>query len=298
MKKKISPFIILFFILLQPVSFALETGEYAWRGYSIQLVEIQEKPMFAPAGMKDDERAVALKLKVPEALTDDKALSHALYESACLRDESSKVYKPGAATIKDNILTYLFAIPRTLDIRTLTLSFEEEAAGSLAAHLGKWSEADRRFTLPGNITRDSTMDDIIALLGENNTEQETITEGISILSKKDGPSEAGKMLTGYIFRHEELICFIHAYSDNSGSEEERYGELCTALSGLHGEANYADSDRVSQCIAALGVQPDMLDELEAAPWCAWMLPDQNTLVFTGIIQGVGVLCMNVARLLK
>lgn len=298
MKKKISILIVLFFILSLPVSFALETGEYAWRDYSIQLVEIQEKPMFAPAGMKDDERAVALRLKVPETLAADKALSHALYESACLRDESGQICKPGAATVKDGILTYLFAIPRALDIRTLTLSFEEETSGSLQAQLGKWSEADQCFTLPGNITWDSTMDDVTALLGKDNVKKATMFEAIPILySPKTVKWEQGEMFTGYGFKDDKLV-FAAQEVQKDNAKGGFYEELRTLLTKMYGEANLTDFSRIAALLTTLGMPSETLLQIEASPWQAWMLPDQYTLAMLVNFQGNGVIYFNTARLLK
>lgn len=57
-----------------------------------------------------------------------------------------------------------------------------------------------------------------------------------------------------------------------------------------------DFSRFSACTAPLGVSPDDLRGLEAAPWRAWLLPDRNTLVFAADQQGIGVVYLNTARL--
>lgn len=142
MKKQIS-FLIICLLLLAPLlpsAFALEAGEYTWREHTIRLIEVQENPMLAPADMKDGDRAIGLRLEVPEAIASDEALSHTLYEAARLTDESGQSYKPGAALAKDNVLTYLFAVPEALELSTLRLMFEGEAkaAGNLKAFVGDW----------------------------------------------------------------------------------------------------------------------------------------------------------------
>ena len=298
MKKKAFSLAVLLFILLLPVSFALEMGEYTWCDYSIRLVEIQENPMFAPAGIKDDERAVALKLEVPEALAADKVLSHALYESACLKNENGQICKPGAATVKDGVFTYLFAIPKTLDIRTLTLSFEEETSGSLQAQLGKWSEADQRFILPGNITWESTPDDVTALMGKDNVKKATMYEVIPILFSQEVVKwEQGEMFSGYGFKDEKLV-FVAQEIQKDNADEGFHEELRALLSTMYGKTNLTDFSQIAALLTTLGIPSETLLQVEASPWQAWMLPDQNTLAMLVNFQGNGVIYFNTARLLK
>lgn len=140
MKKKTCLLFTLLLVLLLAFASALETGEYIWQNHSIQLVKIEEKPFFAIASMKKDERALGIVLEVPKALELDNFLSHAMYKSACLTDESGQVYKPGAAMLKGNTFTYLFAIPKELDNSSLRFKFEGETPANniLKDFAGEW----------------------------------------------------------------------------------------------------------------------------------------------------------------
>lgn len=404
MKKKICLLMSLFLVLPVWLTFALETGDYTWQNYTIQLAEIQEKPMFAPADMKDDERALGLVLKVPETLATDETLSHALYESACLTDENGQVYRPGAAMSKDGTFTYLFAVPKALDSSSLRLMFEEVSASNtlqifvgdwegqsgniyltftvnedgsgqytfeqsgyresypvhlsaddnsfavdipennalsitdcrgtwqytnevltlnvvttfkggrqfkysipcrrmkdssngLEAQLGKCPETDKVFFLPGNITWDSTADDIAAFLGKENLEQGNLFENSSVLfTPKAIPWDQGETLTGYGFQHDKLIFIAQELRRTGLNREEFFNELCDTLSKMYGETNLSNFGQISSYLTAINISPENLLELENAPWCAWILPDQNTLVFALDYLEVGIIYLNTARL--
>ncbi len=411
--KKIVSFLItisLLLTLLLPAVFALETGDYTWRNHTIRLAEIQDKPMFAPADMKDNERALGLVLEVPGTLAADETLRHALFESACLKDENGQAYKPGAAMSKGNTLTYLFAFPKTLDVSALSLSFGEEVPTSnilkdfvgewegqhddihltftvnedgsgqyifeqsgyresypvrLSADnntftvdipadnalsitscggfweyrdevltllvvttfksgkqftyiipcrrvekkgattdssvpdlpLGRWLEMDLRFILPGNLTWDATAADVTALLGEN-MQQGQMSENITALAGQGTPWEESAVTLGYLFQKDDLVCLIQTFQNKDIGKDEVYDKLCTTLRGMYGNANITDFDQIAPFAAALNIPSADLAHLETVPWCAWMLPDQNTLVYLANSHSIGIMYFNTARLQK
>ena len=390
--------------LLLPPAFALEPGEYTWQGHTIRLIEVQDPPMFAPADMKNGDRALGLRLEVPEALAADQNLSHALYKAARLTDADGQSYKPGAALAKDNVLTYLFAVPKALDVSTLRLSFEGEVAAEnslktfvgdwegqsgdihlsfsvhedgsgryafdqagyhesyavqlntddhtftvdipknntlsivsckgtwqyeddvltlnvvttfaggrqfkysipckrvdeapaddLNALFGAWSEADARFAMHNGVTWTSAPEDIAALIGETNLQRQEMPDGKGFVlgDKKALVWKGCEINTLYFFQQEKLSCVVHGFVH---SDEAIYEALCGALAEMYGEPNMTDFSRFSACAASLGASPDDLRGLEAAPWRAWLLPDQNTLVFAADQQGICVVYLNMARL--
>ena len=390
--------------LLLPPAFALETGEYTWQGHTIRLIEIQDPPMLAPADMKDGDRALGLRLEVPEALATDKALAHALYEAARLTDAGGQSYKPGAALAKDNVLTHLFAVPASLDVSALNLSFEEKtatedslkvfvgdwegqsgdirlsftvhedgsgryafeqagyhesyavqlnaddrtftvdipknntlsivsckgtwqyesgvltlnvvttfaggrqfkysipckrvdgaSADDLNALFGGWSAADARFAMHNGVTWASTQEDIAALIGETNLQRQEMPDGKGFVlgDKKALVWKGCEIHTLYFFQQEKLACVARGFVH---SDEAIYEALCGALAEMYGEPNMTDFSRFSACTAPLGVSPDDLRGLEAAPWRAWLLPDRNTLVFAADQQGIGGVYLNTSRL--
>lgn len=304
MKKNACILICLLLTALLLPAFALETGEYTWQGHTVRLIEVQENPMLAPTDMKDGDRALGLRLEVPEALAADKDLAHALYEAARLTDANGQSYKPGAALAKDNVLTHLFAVPASLDVSALRLSFEGEAAAEdslkapaddLNALFGAWSEADARFAMHNGVTWTSAPEDIAALIGETNLQRQEMPDGkVFVLSDKKALVWKGcEIHTLYFFQQEKLACVARGFVHD---DDAVYEALCGALAKMYGEPNITDFSRVSACAAPLGASPDNLRGLEAAPWRAWLLPDRNTLVFAADHQEVGILYLNTARL--
>ncbi|MGI6689191.1 MAG: hypothetical protein ACOX6Y_12755 [Christensenellales bacterium] len=158
MKKIVCLLMSLLLILSLPAALAIETGEYTWQNYTVQLVEIEEKPFFAPADMKEGERPLSIVLEAPKAVALDNALSHAMYKSACLMDESGRVYKPGVLMTKENTFTYLFAIPKELDSASLCLTFEGEAPASdaLKAFVGDWEGQSGDIHLTFTVNEDGS----------------------------------------------------------------------------------------------------------------------------------------------
>lgn len=405
MKKKACILVCLLLTALLLPAFALEPGEYTWQGHAVRLIEVQESPMLAPADMKDGDRAIGLRLEVPAALAADQALSHALYKAARLTDASGQRYTPGAALAKDNVLTYLFAVPKSLDVSALRLSFEGEAAAEdslktfvgdwegesrgihlsftvhedgsgryafdqagyhesyavqlnaddhtftvdipknnklsivsckgtwqyedgvltlnvvttfaggrqfkysipckrsdgasaddLNALFGAWSDTDARFAMRNGVTWASTPEDIAALVGETNLRRQEMPDGKSffLIDEKALVWKGHKAYTTYFFRQEKLACIARFF--RSGNGEAIYEVLCGALTGMYGEPNMTDFSRIAASTAPLGASPDDLRVLEAAPWHAWLLPDQNTLVFAANHHDIGVVYLNMARL--
>jgi hypothetical protein len=166
------------------------------------------------------------------------------------------------------------------------------------APLGRWLEADLRFILPGNLTWDATTADITALLGEK-MQQGQISENTSALAGLGTSWEENAVTLGYLIQNDELVCLIQTFQNKDIDKEEVYDKLCTTLRGMYGDANLTDISQIAPYVAAIDIaSAEDLAHLESVPWCAWMLPDQNTLVYLADSYGIGIMYFNTARLLK
>lgn len=159
MKKLLCTLCCLAMVLgLFPAALAIDQDEYSWREYTVKLLEILDPPMFAPADMTDDQRAIALRLEMPQALADDEALADAIYHEALLTDRDGHSYKPGAALQKENVLTYLYSIPKDADLDALRLSFAGEtpaaSAVNFAAFAGTWEGQTGNIHLTFTVQKD------------------------------------------------------------------------------------------------------------------------------------------------
>lgn len=114
-------------------AFAITEGDYVWNDQTITVTAINTTPMFAPAGITSNQRAIAIDMLVSTELWQDDAISDALFAKTRLEDGNGASYAPGAAmsSTKNPTMTYLFAIPKNADIDGLQLVFQSE--GSAAA---------------------------------------------------------------------------------------------------------------------------------------------------------------------
>ena len=108
-----------------------------WREYEVELNEIKNGGMFAPADMKDNEYCVTVEMTLPEELAADSDLTHAMYEEILLTDLAGNTYAAGASLSKDLTKSFLFAVPETVAMEDLTVSFGASAdSGEAEAALG------------------------------------------------------------------------------------------------------------------------------------------------------------------
>lgn len=140
---------------LFPAALAIEQGEYSWREYTVKLMEVVDPSRFAPANIQDGQRAIALRLEMPQTLVKDEALADSIYHDALLTDGDGHNYKPGAALQKGSVLTYLYAIPKDADLDALSLGFDAEApAVSLADFAGTWEGQSGNIHLTFTVQED------------------------------------------------------------------------------------------------------------------------------------------------
>ena len=176
----------------------------------------------------------------------------------------------------------------------------ENGPNSLEAKLGKCMDADHRFVLPGNITWESTIADVAALTEGRYIEQgRSLAKGVLLLlNKRAAPWKEGTIRSGYCFRDDELVFAVQEIRNKINTNEGFFNEFRATLSSVYGEPSLSDFSQIYQCMAVLGFPSEELTEIESAPWCAWMLPDQNTLAFAMGFKGTAIFYFNTARLLK
>ncbi len=170
----------------------------------------------------------------------------------------------------------------------------------LEERVGRWSEADGQFLLPGRISWQSSASDVRAYLGEKESDQsgagETPAEVFSIEPISWDEVQSNPR---YYFRQGKLAALAQEFAHLYGRRNILYAELCYALSKACGEANITDFSLVLPCLQALeSIPAEAIPEIEASLWQAWMLPDQNTLVFVFNQDkgGMGVAYFNSGRL--
>ncbi len=144
---------IIFFASAQ----AAVEGDYVWNGYTLTIHEINEKPMFAPAGMPEDHRAIGIEFKVPSEVMDSEDLGAMLYNQARLMDAEGNFYAPGAATSQStaSVLTLYVGIPKDGKIEDMTLEFVEDA-GIPAEYVGDWKGGANGIDLSFTIREDGS----------------------------------------------------------------------------------------------------------------------------------------------
>ena len=143
MKKLICALCCLALLLaLLPAALAIEQGEYTWQGHTIKLLEIMDPSRFAPAGMKDNQRAIALQLEVPPTPIGKMQMVQAIFSDARLTDSDGHSYMPGTALLKGDVITHLYAIPKDVRLDTLKLHFSGERKAAAAVNFedfaGTW----------------------------------------------------------------------------------------------------------------------------------------------------------------
>ena len=116
---------------------AAEPGTYTWEGHTIEVTEIGKGGLFAPANMTADDYCVSVGMKVDDELWQNEELGSALYAETVLTDAEGNVYAPGAALkgSKDPTRTYLFAVPKGIEISELTLRFGSETSEGRKAYI-------------------------------------------------------------------------------------------------------------------------------------------------------------------
>ncbi|MDL2319368.1 hypothetical protein LJC74_09945, partial [Eubacteriales bacterium OttesenSCG-928-A19] len=159
---------LLALLLVAGSALAITEGDYDWEGEVIA-VTVDEAPMFSPAGTAEDERGLALELMVSDALLADAARLDALYAQARLVMEDGTVIAPGTAMQRGEApqLTYLYAVPRDVEVSSLTLEFGAEG-GIPAEYIGMWQGTVDNISLSFIVEADGT--------GEYTFEQSGYTE--------------------------------------------------------------------------------------------------------------------------
>lgn len=155
------------------------------------------------------------------------------------------------------------------------------AAPVLKDFLGRWSAEDQQLIFRDAITWDTTLDELKELkelAGEEKLTEFVVGEDILLLLSQEiialDQDLAGPV--GYVFL-EGTLAFV-GYEvkpkENGGSTYER---ICSALSGLYGEATITDWKRVSSYMLQVSSDPAFVSGMESSPWRAWLLPDEKTL---------------------
>ena len=162
MKKAMSLILalVLSLVLLSTALAVTEGTMYGWiNDLVIKVKAVNTKPMFAPAGITDDQYPLAVELTVSNEIWEDENLYHELYGQAKLVDENGVSYAPGAATSKDQTLTLLFAVDKGVEVDTLTLQFIAEAASGMPEeYVGKWAGSVNDINLSFDVGADGTGD--------------------------------------------------------------------------------------------------------------------------------------------
>jgi hypothetical protein len=94
-----------------------------FNGGSCQITEIDLNPMWAPAGMKENEKAFSLQFKYTlDSGVDSEVVGTALYDEGQFVTADGKTYKAGAAMSNEDEFIYILtvAVPKDLDVGTLS----------------------------------------------------------------------------------------------------------------------------------------------------------------------------------
>ncbi len=160
MKKLFSLAVSLCLILFAlPSALAIDEGEYAWQTFTLTLIGVDTKPMFAPGDMKADEHALAVSVEAPTEVVSDAALCDALYAQARLVGADGAAYAPGALLSMENKLTFVFALPKGVDADALAFQLTEAAAATAAMpdeYVGDWQGASGNINLAFTVNPDGT----------------------------------------------------------------------------------------------------------------------------------------------
>lgn len=124
-------------LLWSSAALAITEGPYDFEGDTLHIT-LNEKPMFAPADIQADQRALGLQIEVPEGFLDAEGKYDALYSQLTLSDQDGKRYSPGAATSREDSpqLTFYYAVDGQVETDALEIVF---AASVPAEYVGSWA---------------------------------------------------------------------------------------------------------------------------------------------------------------
>lgn len=126
---------IVVFLILTPLAAVAQTdaktaGTINFDGGSCKITEINTRPMWAPAGMKENEKAFNLHFNytLKEGI-DTESLSQ-LYDKGEFVTPDGKRYKASASMLghDNNLYILSVAVPKTVDIGTLNFVLNKQKA--------------------------------------------------------------------------------------------------------------------------------------------------------------------------
>ena len=110
-----------------------EETPLTWRDYTVTVTGMDTGGFFAPADMTADEYCVSLHLVPDEALAPSDDLVKELYAELLLQDAEGNTYQAGVLLSSDSERTFLYAIPKTVELDQLTVVFADAAAAEETA---------------------------------------------------------------------------------------------------------------------------------------------------------------------
>ncbi|MEA4898715.1 MAG: hypothetical protein VB115_10775 [Christensenellaceae bacterium] len=239
----------------------------------ISIASVNEKPMFAPAGMTDEQRAVMISLSMPPAFLDDLKAKGAEISSEFFLLSAEGLFKPGAVTQmdgEDGLMTVnlIIAIPKAGALEDHRLIFNGQArtlvfaddAETVPAH----AEGDVAFTVGGVVYTVCRLDDAPALALPNRLDGH---EGHAVAFSYTVPAAQAKDANAQLYSNTWLLQpdgrEVHVYSnaDNLGNPYELYfglsdgvllNECVLAVRTDDGEKLFALSDDAKAAFEARG----------------------------------------------
>ena len=96
------------------------------KGATCQVSELILRPMFAPAEMKDSDKAfmVRFSYKLNDGVTSD--VLSVLYDEGRFVAPDGNSYKAGASIVNDTLYSLVVAVPKDVDVETLTFEFRKQ----------------------------------------------------------------------------------------------------------------------------------------------------------------------------
>jgi hypothetical protein len=126
---------------VSPARAAQSPATIRFNGGSCQISALNTRPPFAPADMKEGEKAFMLQFKytLNKGVTTD-ALD-VLYEKGLFKAPDGKTYKAGAAAVRedDSIYSLIVAVPENIDVETLKFTYDKSATESLKVEIERVS---------------------------------------------------------------------------------------------------------------------------------------------------------------
>ncbi len=97
-----------------------------FKGGSCKVSTLDLQPMFAPADMKDNEKAFMLRLlyKLDDGVSRD-ALS-VLYDEGQFVAPNGTAYKAGVSAVNDSLYSLIVAVPSDVDVETLKYEYNKQ----------------------------------------------------------------------------------------------------------------------------------------------------------------------------